>query len=317
MMYLADATLRHLEAVATWPEFPDGRYEIAEELGRGGMGTVYAARDTALERDVAIKIGNALPSTDLQARLTREARVLARLEHPGIVPVHDWGLLADGRPFYVMKRVAGRTLRAFIDEHPPLAERLRVFERVCEAVAFAHAGGVIHRDLTPANVMVGGFGEVMVMDWGLAAIGEGWREPSGPAIAEGVVMGTRGFMAPEQSAGGAIDARADVYALGALLAAMLEGSRATVERRRGPSGPATKALHAIAARAMAERPADRYPGVDALAADIAAFRNGGAVSAHRESVVERALRFARVYRTPILLVLAYIVMRASIALFGR
>ena len=296
MMYLADATLRHLKAVATWPAFADGRYEVVEEIGRGGMGTVYAARDTALERDVAIKIGNAVPSSDLHARLTREAQVLARLEHPGIVPVHDWGLLADGRPFYVMKRVHGRTLRAFIEGEPPLNERLRVFERVCEAVAFAHARGVIHRDLKPDNVMIGDFGEVMVTDFGIAVA---WGDPSGSAIA-----GTRGFMAPEQSAGEAVDERADVHALGAVLQAMLP-----------PNAP--KPLKSIAARAMAGSPEARYSTVDALAADIAAWRAGDAVSAHGETLIERTARFTRVYRTPIVLVLAYIAMRALIALVGN
>jgi serine/threonine protein kinase len=169
MIWLPDSTVDHLMAVAGWPEFTSDRYEVIEEIGRGGMGTVYSAFDTALGREVAIKIGNALPSTELQARLTREARVIARLEHPGIVPVHDFGWLADGRPFYVMKRVHGRTLRAVIETTaPPQAERLRIFERVCEAVSFAHAHGIIHRDLKPENVMVGTFGEVMVMDWGIA-----------------------------------------------------------------------------------------------------------------------------------------------------
>ena len=302
MMYLPDATLRHLKAIATWPELPSARYEIVEELGRGGMGTVYAARDTALERDVAIKIANALPSSGVQERLTHESRVLARLEHPGIVPVHDSGLLADGRPFYVMKRVEGRTLRAFIDEQPALAERLRVFERVCEAVAFAHARGVIHRDLKPENIMVGSYGEVMVMDFGLAAMTEGWRGPSGPAASEGVVAGTRGFMAPEQAAGEAIDERTDVYALGMVLGELV-------------AMDAPKPLKSIAAAATVPSPGDRYPSVVALAADVAAYRAGDAVSAHRENILERAFRFARTYRTPILLVLAYIVMRAIIALW--
>ena len=107
MIWLPDSTVDHLMAVAGWPEFTSDRYEVIEEIGRGGMGTVYSAFDTALGREVAIKIGNALPSTELQARLTREARVIARLEHPGIVPVHDFGWLADGRPFYVMKRLHG------------------------------------------------------------------------------------------------------------------------------------------------------------------------------------------------------------------
>ena len=132
------------------------------------MGTVYLALDEELGREVAIKIPNALTSASLERRLRNEARVLARLEHPGIVPIHDAGRLADGRRFYVMKRVRGRTLGEHLRDNPDLNERLRLFERICEPVAFAHAQGFIHRDLTPGNVMVGAFGEVMVMDWGVA-----------------------------------------------------------------------------------------------------------------------------------------------------
>jgi aminoglycoside phosphotransferase (APT) family kinase protein len=294
--FLSDATVRHLKEVAGWPEPTSDRYLIAEEIGRGGMGTVYAARDTALVRDVAIKVGNALPDAELHVRLTREAQVLARLEHPGIVPVHDYGTLADGRPFYVMKRVQGRTLHEHLLSAPVLAERLRVFERVCEAVSFAHARGIIHRDLKPANVMVGDFGEVMVTDWGIAA------SPDDTSQA-GAIIGTRGFMPPEQAAGNTdVDERADVYALGAMLSMLASHGAAP--------------LRSIAARAMAPAPADRYATVAALADDVRRFREGDAVGAHRENVLERTSRFVRKYQVPILLVLAYIVMRAIIALFA-
>ena len=165
---LSDAAVTRLRALGRWPEFESGRYAVVEEIGRGGMGTVYLALDEELGREVAIKIPNALASASLERRLRNEARVLARLEHPGIVPIHDAGRLADGRLFYVMKRVRGRTLGEHLRDNPDLNERLRLFERVCEPVAFAHAQGFIHRDLTPGNVMLGAFGEVMVMDWGVA-----------------------------------------------------------------------------------------------------------------------------------------------------
>ena len=287
MTFLPDATLAHLKDVAAWPEFTSERYVVHEQLGRGGMGAVYGATDTALGRQVAIKVG---------ARLTREARAIASLEHPGIVPVHDYGVLADGRPFYVMKRVDGRTLATHLESDPPLAERLRIFERMAEAVSFAHARGIVHRDLTPANVMVGSYGEVMVMDFGAALT------PGHAAGDAHVVIGTRGFMAPEQAApgDGTVDARSDVYALGAVLAAML------------PAG-APRPLTSIAARAMEYEPARRYQTVEAMADDVRRFRDGGAVNAHQENVLERAARFGRRYQIPILLVLAYIVMRALIA----
>jgi serine/threonine protein kinase len=330
MIWLPDTAVDHLLAVAGWPEFTSDRYEVIEEIGRGGMATVYAAVDHALGREVAIKIGNALPSTELQARLTREAKVIARLEHPGIVPVHDFGILADGRPFYVMKRVHGRTLRACLEAAAPLAERLRIFERVCEAVAFSHAHGIIHRDLKPDNVMVGNFGEVMVMDWGVARMVDGppdhWgakgdvAAPHRPAdTSAGTVLGTPGFMAPEQSQGAArVDERADVYALGALLFTLLTGE---APRRPAVAGGDLEWPHRVAAPlksicrcALAASPAGRYPSAARLAEDVARFRERQAVSVHREGLAERTGRFVRTYQTPILLVLAYIVMRALIAI---
>jgi serine/threonine protein kinase len=335
VIWLPDSTVEHLVAVAGWPEFSSDRYEVTEEIGRGGMGTVYAALDHALGREVAIKIGNALPSTELQARLTREARVIARLEHPGIVPVHDVGMLADGRPFYVMKRVHGRTLQAYLEQAPPLAERLRIFERVCEAVSFAHAHEIIHRDLKPQNVMVGEFGEVMVMDWGVARLLDDLLEPATgstrgvppdehpQATHAGTVLGTPGFMAPEQAAAtGPIDRRADVYALGAMLFTLLtdrhppaDAVAAGQELSRATSVEAP--LRSICRCALAAAPADRYPSVERLAEDVARFREGLSVSVHPEGPIAHARRFVRTYWTPILLVLAYIVMRALIALFAR
>src|SRR5262245_33809242 len=166
---MSDSALRRLRDAADAPDLTGTKYEIVGRIGQGGMGTVYRARDRELGREVALKVVR-LPegAPDIAARMMREARTLARLEHPGIVPVHDVGTLGDGRVFYAMKLVRGAPL----DQLGPtgLAERLRIVERVCEAVAFAHAHGVIHRDLKPQNVMVGPFGEVLVMDWGVAKI---------------------------------------------------------------------------------------------------------------------------------------------------
>jgi serine/threonine protein kinase len=139
MTWLTDETVERLRAVANWPELPSGRYAVMEEIGRGGMGSVYAAIDTELGREVAIKVSNGVEAPDFERRLSAESRVLARLEHPGIVPVHDVGRLVDGRLFYVMKRVHGRTLTEYLRHDTDLGDRLRIFERVCETVAFAHA----------------------------------------------------------------------------------------------------------------------------------------------------------------------------------
>ena len=168
MTGLSDGAIGRLRAVANWPEFASERYTVTKEIGRGGMGTVYAAIDGALGREVALKVSNTVASAPFERRIAAEARALARLEHPGIVPVHDVGRLTDGRLFYVMKRVHGSTLREYLGHDSDLSERLRIFERICEAVAFAHARRILHRDLKPDNVMIGAFGEVMVMDWGVA-----------------------------------------------------------------------------------------------------------------------------------------------------
>jgi serine/threonine protein kinase len=323
-MFLSDAAIERLRRPA--PDLGTDRYELIEELGRGGMGTVYLATDAVLGREVAVKIPHASTSEGLERRLQMEARVLASLEHPGIVPIHDAGRLADGRLFYVMKRVRGRTLRDYLDAVSSTGERLRVFERICEPVAFAHARGFIHRDLKPENIMVGAFGEVMVMDWGVAKLLGSSAEVipgsspgiEGHATGPGTIVGTRGFMAPEQAASQAdVDVRADVYGLGALLLFMLTGTvpgaDAGTETMAAGRRDIPKALRAVCAKALAADPLDRYPGVPELAADIARFRADEAVEAQHETLLDRAGRFGRTYRTAILLVLAYVIMRAVVA----
>jgi eukaryotic-like serine/threonine-protein kinase len=316
MTWLSDRVVRHLQDVARAPDVDgdafDSRYALIDEIGRGGMGAVYRARDEVLGRDVAVKVIDRDDSHGAFAvRLRQEAQVLARLEHPGIIPVHDAGTLPDGRAFYVMKLVRGASLADHLAALDRLDARLRVFERICEAVAFAHAAGIVHRDLKPANVMVGSFGEVLVLDWGLAkAVAD--EEPA-------AVAGTPGFMAPEQARGETVDARADVYALGALLVTMLtaqprDGSANAVAARLRVRGAPVR-LRAICLKAMASAPDDRYADAAALGDDVARFGAGLPVTAHRETVLERAVRFASTYRTPILLVLAYLLMRALVALY--
>ncbi|HVG09562.1 MAG TPA: serine/threonine-protein kinase [Thermoanaerobaculia bacterium] len=299
MKWLPDGALDHLREVASEPDLAGTPYEIAGIIGQGGMGTVYLARDRDLDREVALKVVQ-LHQEDTE-RMLREARILARLEHPGVVPVHDVGVLPDGRAWYVMKRVRGSRL----DEHArslSLPDRLRAFERICEAVAFAHAHGVIHRDLKPENVMVGPFGEVLVMDWGVAKL-------RGEGEAHGTVLGTPGYMAPEQERGEVerIDERADVYALGAILSFLLQGEEQI-----------PRPLAAIRSRAMAAEPDGRYPNVRELSADLGFYLDGLPVAAYRESLVEQAARLFRRYRAPILIVLAYLLMRALLILIlGR
>lgn len=329
MTGLRHTVIGRLRRLVAEPEFSTDRYELIDEIGRGGMGTVFSAMDRELGREVAIKVPNGLAASGLEQRLRHEARVLARLEHPGIVPIHDAGRLADGRLFYVMKRVRGRTLRDHLPSIPALAERLRIFERICEPVAFAHDAGVIHRDLKPDNVMIGAFGEVMVMDWGVAKhLDAAASESADPAPASGAdtdagtVIGTPGFMPPEQARGegGAADVRADVFSLGAILHLLLTGTELTPDAdppasvRQHPQIP--RPLRAICARALHPIPAGRYASVTALADDVARFRSRQPVSAHRESPFERLARLGRTYQVAILLVLGYIVMRVAVAVFA-
>ncbi len=232
-MNIPESSVEHLRAIAAVPDLGGERYQLVQELGRGGMGVVYQVHDLLLERDVAVKVLSNVTGVGRAAeRLRREAQTLALLEHPGIVPIHDAGTLPDGRRFYAMKLVQGFTIAQRRPEGS-LAERLRLFLRICEPIELAHSKQIIHRDLKPANIMVGPFGEVLVMDWGIArALTEADPESSdsdAPAssrvTADGVVIGTPGFMAPEQAAGrnDEIDERTDVWSLGAVLRFLVEG----------------------------------------------------------------------------------------------
>jgi len=294
---ISDQALDRLTGMLAAPDLSGTRYEILAELGRGGMGIVYLARDTALDREVALKIverGAAGTRSDSPDALAHEARILARLEHPGIVPVHDFGELPDGRAYYAMKRVRGDRLDRWLAASHDLATRLAVFLRICDAVAFAHAHAVVHRDLKPENVMIGEFGEVLVLYWGIAR-----NQNREPKTAE-PVAGTPEYMAPEQRAGAVVDHRADIYALGVMLEAL--------------HGPAS--VTAIAAKARDDDPTRRYQSAQELAADVQRFLSGRAVGAHREPLGERLQRVYRRHRVPILLVLTYLAVRVLLLWLG-
>jgi predicted Ser/Thr protein kinase len=298
--WLSDAAVARLKAAAAGsPDLTATKYALVGPLASGGMGTVYVARDLELGREVALKVVDTDDPTAAE-RMRREAQILARLEHPGLVPVHDVGTLADGRCFYAMKLVRGRRLDEHARDGCSLPELLGVFEKVCEAVAFAHVQGVLHRDLKPANVMVGPFGEVLVMDWGVAQL------RSGPGESPGTVLGTPGYMSPEQARGDLdkVDERSDVYALGAILRFLVE-----------PAAPA--ALAAVCRKAMAEDPAARYGSVQDLSEEIVRFLQALPVSAHRERPWERLVRVFTRYQTAAVLIAAYLVMRTLLAFFGR
>jgi len=248
-MDLSDPVLDRLRQVAAVPDLGQTRYVLEKEIGRGAMGIVYAAHDRDLDRSVALKL--------FDATFAGEAQLIARLEHPAVVPIYETGFLPDGRCFYAMKLVAGTRLDKYAAGSASLAERLRVLRRVAEVLAFAHSRGVIHRDLKPQNIMVGEFGQVYVMDWGIAAI-----------------QGTVDFRAPEPS----LDSRSDIFSLGVLMRFLLPES----------SSPA---LRAIVTKAISTDPAARYPDAAAFLKDIDHFEEGRAVEAWSEPLWHGLQRF--------------------------
>jgi serine/threonine protein kinase len=338
MKFLSDKALERLRENANTPDLAGTRYALLERVACGGMGVVYAAQDEKLGRRVALKVLD-LPDYDgaLAHRLVREAQVLAQLEHPGIVPVHDVGTLQDGRVFYTMKFVEGQRLDKHIEAVASVPDRLRLFLRICDAVAFAHARGVLHRDLKPANIMVGSFGEVLVMDWGLAKIlrATGKAADSDPdatlieapadkdaernttqgfsVTGHGTVMGTPGYMSPEQARGDVehLDQRSDIFSLGALLRFLLTGESSNTP---APKGRMDKSLEAVCAKASATYPEDRYIRVSELAADVSRYLDSLPVSARKETLVDRAGRFYRRHSVAILLIAAYLLMRVVLLL---
>jgi len=327
MKPLSDKLVAQLREEMQVPDLSGTRYKILRYLARGGMGSVWLAEDTVLNRRIALKVLDvAAPAGAFEERLLQEARILALLEHPGIVPVHDAGTLADGRTFYCMKYVEGETLRQHVSGRS-LPEKLRLLERIAEPLEFAHARGFIHRDLKPENIMIGAFGEVLVMDWGLARIcgshGIRGEDKSGDmpstlhappkATGEGSVLGTPGYMAPEQGGGGAVDKRADIFSLGAILWFMMTGSL--------PGEPSAAAiprpLRGICDKAMAADPSGRYCTVKEMIADLSRYLNGSPVEAFAENFFERAMRIYRRHRTAVVLIAAYLFMRLLFIVMSR
>jgi WD40 repeat protein len=312
LLVLADNGARdHAEL----PQIPAGDYDLGEEIARGGMGRIRKARDLRLGRPVAVK-ELLVAEPEAVERFEREIRLTARLQHPSIVSVYEAGRWPSGEAFYAMRMVPGKSLDRVIAPLRKLDDRLALVPNIIaivEALAYAHDQGIIHRDLKPGNVLIGPFGETVVIDWGLAkdmASADPSLEPvvrakpaegttdAGLTLA-GAVMGTPAYMPPEQAAGEPLDARADVYALGAILYHVL-GGRAPFTGRTSeellvkvlsktptPVGELAEGiptdLTTIVAKAMARDPAARYATARELAADLKRFQTGQLVGAHSYS----------------------------------
>jgi len=321
-------------ARAEAPVVDPSHYQFLGEVARGGIGRVLRARDLRLGREVAIKelLGGAE-----RARFRREAELTARLQHPAIVPVYEAGRWPSGEPFYAMKLVAGAPLAARLDAAHTLSERLALLPHliaVADAIAYAHGQGVIHRDLKPSNILIGDFGETVVIDWGLAKhVSEpDLPQQAGPsqapdATVAGAVLGTPPYMSPEQARGEPARESSDVYALGAILYHLLarrapyEGPSAAdvladvvaepppALEEVAPDAPAD--LCAVVNKAMARDAAARYPSARELSADLRRFQTGGLVSAHRYGTLARVRRWVarhqRVVQVATVLVLALLV----------
>ena len=302
-------------------------YTLGDEIARGGMGRIVAARDRRLDRDVAIKelLDN---SPDVRARFELEARITARLQHPAIVNILEAGTTPGGEPFYVMKLVRGESLDKAIAARPTLEARLGLLPNVIavvDALAYAHSLRVIHRDLKPGNVLVGAFGETVVIDWGIAKdlatpdttldLEPARPAPSSPvdATIAGSIMGTPAYMPAEQAMGGKVDERADVYALGAMLYHLLAGAPPYTGKTtddilvgviKGPPPPLAsrqagipRDLVTIVGKAMAHDASQRYADASQLAADLKKFQTGQLVGAHRYSTWQLVRRFVHRHRT--------------------
>jgi len=300
------------------------RYQVLGELARGGLGRVLRARDPRTGRIVALK--EVLHSnSETLARFAREALVTANLQHPSIVPVYEVGRWPDGEPFYAMKLVNGRTLNDVIARARTAEERVALLPHaiaVADALAYAHGEQVIHRDLKPNNVLVGPYGETVVIDWGLArniATGEEVGALTNPSIdlgtetVVGTVMGTPAYMPPEQAHGAPLDEGADVYAIGAILYHMLAGQRPYADAttldeivnrvKDGPPRPlaelapgAPKELVAIVEKAMARKLDERYRTAVFLAEDLRRFQSGKLVGAHQYTSWELTKRWLNKHR---------------------
>ncbi|MAT38909.1 MAG: hypothetical protein CL946_04825 [Ectothiorhodospiraceae bacterium] len=355
MNRLPDQTISHLQGILGRPNLQGTRYEYVRHIGIGGMSDVHLVYDTRLGREVAMKVlRSEIDSEATKERMLREARILAKLDHSNIVPVYDLGTLGEERVYYTMKFLEGKTLAEYTLENTELLDLLRVFIRVCNAVAHAHSKGVLHRDIKPENIMLLPYGEVMVVDWGIAKAGVESSDEANQndfkfssssfttssTTIESTLLGTPSYCAPEiwksVPDSGTFPPKytisSDIYSIGATLYYTLTGRPPLVANSFGelqrlsaghsPPPPRTlqqeipRPIEAICLKALSASTQHRYTNAEHIARDLQLYLDGYEISAYKENMLERLVRWTKRNAFIVLLLFVYVLVRILLFFFS-